>query len=266
MNNKLNVSYTPDDSVHLYAQWAEGFRVGFGQPLPDASVCDVDNDGKLDFTGAALNSRVDSDSTENFELGGKFELFDGRMVLNTAVYRIDWVDIPVTVTNTTDLCPFNTNIQVNSGEARSEGVELEAQYRATQNLKLALAASYTDTEFVSEGENAIGEKGARLPLAARFNGNASIEYNFTAFENPAYIRTDYTYVGSYLTDVFGNQPEAGGYGKWNLRAGLKFENFSVDLYGTNITNADELVMVATGASSGYRLPPRVIGLDISYFF
>ena len=39
---KANLSFTPNTDTHLYAQWAEGFRLGKGQPVPSPVVCDVD--------------------------------------------------------------------------------------------------------------------------------------------------------------------------------------------------------------------------------
>ena len=98
-NFKANLSYTPNEDTLIYLQWSEGFRLGQGQSAPPPS-CDTDNNGKLDFTEGDITNRVEADTTENFELGGKFTLLDNRLTLNTALFRIDWSNLPVSITNT----------------------------------------------------------------------------------------------------------------------------------------------------------------------
>ncbi len=259
---KLNISYKPNDDIFLYGTWAQGFRIGMGQSLPPSELCDVDSDGKLDFTDAELKSSVGSDSTTNFELGAKLTFLDSRLTVNTALYRINWKDIPVRVFNTSDACSANFSITVNGGEARSRGLELETQYYVVDNLKIMLAAAYTDTEFLNDN---VGGKGERLPLTPEVNGNLAIEYSFDLAGNESFIRSDYTYVGGFYTDVPRNFPKSGDYWQWNLRAGVSFDNFSVEIFGNNLTD-EYALMGLQSVNFGYLLPPRIIGLDIGYRF
>ena len=56
---KANLSFTPNEDTLIYAQWSEGFRLGKGQEIPRADLCDTDGDGELDFnTGGIITDRV----------------------------------------------------------------------------------------------------------------------------------------------------------------------------------------------------------------
>jgi outer membrane receptor protein involved in Fe transport len=91
---KANLSWEPSDDTLIYAQWSEGFRLGLINVPPNAA-CDADNDGRLDDVDFAVPDGIDSDTTENFELGFKTALANNRIRLNAALYHIDWEGIPV---------------------------------------------------------------------------------------------------------------------------------------------------------------------------
>ena len=260
--SKVNITYSPDEQSMLYAQWAQGFRLGLGQVLPSASTCDIDNDGKLDFTDAPLDPSVDSDSTTNIELGGKFTFLDQTLTLNTSLYRIDWEDIPVQVIDTSSTCPAFQSVLANSGEARSQGVEVEANYYATSNLQLSLSTSYTDAEFLTDG---IGNKGDRLPLSSKWNGTLGIEYSFYVVGYEAFIRSDYSYRSDHIVNA-GQTQKVDGYSKWNMRAGITVNQFDIEVYGKNLANNDDFTTVFAFGSLGFRIPPRVVGLEMRYSF
>ena len=259
---KANLSFTPNDDSLLYIQWSEGFRLGSGQVLPPSSLCDTDNDGKLDFTNASLDPSVSSDSTTNYELGSKFTLLDNRLTLNAAIYRIDWEEIPISVIDTSDVCPGNLPVIENAGEARSEGVELEARYFPTPNLQLSLSASYMDTKILTD---TLGTKGDRLPLAPRLNGVFGLQYDFQLAEYNAFVRSDYSYIGSFKSDGSFFLPEAESHGKLDMKVGLAVDQWSFEIYGRNLTNQDALV-IGTNATEGRRTLPRMIGVEVNYTF
>ena len=261
-NYKLNIAYTPNDESLLYIQWSEGFRLGSGQVLPPASICDIDNDGKLDFTNGSLDPSVESDTTTNYELGGKFNLIDKRLTLNVTLYRIDWENIPVNVFDTSDVCPGNLAVIDNFGEARSEGVELETRYFATPNLQLSLSASYMDTEILTDN---LGPQGGRLPLAPRFNGIVGMQYDFEWQGHTAFLRSDYSYIGDFISDALFPLPDAEAHGKWNIRAGIAINQWTLEVYANNLTNEDALT-IGQDVTAGRRVIPRIIGFEAGYQF
>ncbi|WP_411818657.1 TonB-dependent receptor [Hyphococcus sp. DH-69] len=255
---KAGVDIKPNEDALIYGLWSQGFRLGFGAAVPSPSVCDTDNNGLLDFTDLPLGtSQLQSDTTENIEVGGKFSLFDNRVVLNTAVYRIDWDDIPVGILGDNPVC----NATINGGKARSQGVEIETGIQLTEGLHLQLSGSYVDAEF----KNAlVGQVGDRLPMSPDFNGYAGLQYDFDLYGKKSYFRADITYVGGFST---GNAipTQSGDYIRLDLNAGVEFDKFDIRVFADNLTNEED-VTVSFFLDRGWRLRPRTVGLQLGYRF
>ena len=257
---KLNASYSYNEDVLFYATYSEGFRLGQPTTPPVAAACDTDNDGLFDGTSFPINpGALDSDTLESSELGVKLSLLESRLVVNAAVYNIDWRGIPVTITSPTECGNF---LEVNAGKARSRGLELEAISYLRDGLSARFGTSYVNAELTEDAAG-LGEKGTRLPGAPEFTANFGLQYDFTVSGHDAYARGDYFYIGEYYSFINRAFEQAGDYGRLDMRAGIGFENFSVALFGTNLTNEDALVGVA-GPVEGWRIRPRTIGVEIRY--
>ncbi len=259
---KANLSYTPNDDSLVYAQWAQGFRVGQGtSPAAPATVCDLDNDGLLDGTGVPVNpGALKSDTLDSYEVGSKFSLFDRRMNIAVAAYHIEWDGIPVSVLAVPN-CGFG--VKVNAGKATSDGIEIESDIYLTDSLTLSLSGSYLDSKLA--GDSSLGAKGTRLPSAAKVNMYAAALYDFEAFGYPAYARLDANYVSKFNNDIAQTFEEAGGYTTVNLRTGIQKGNVSIDFYASNLTNADQIVYTLI-TNRSYRLRPRTVGIELGYEF
>jgi iron complex outermembrane receptor protein len=246
----------------LYAQVSEGFRLGRGQArLPLG--CDVNNDGLLDHTEGVITDKIDADTTENFELGGKFTLLDNRLTLNAAIFRIDWTNLPVRIINTTEACLNNIAIENNLGEARSEGVELEGSFAVTADLLVNFSAAYMDAELTET--RAPFEVGDALPYAPKSSASLGVQYDFELADSPSFVRADMSYVGEYENGPQqNNYPTSGDYTKVNIRAGMNLnESWSLGLYVNNLldedaTTIDEFV--------DFRVTPRKLGFEARYNF
>ena len=258
---KVNVAYTLDENSLIYAQWSQGFRLGKIVRPPSSDICDVNNDGIFDGTNVDINTQsgLDSDNLDNYELGGKFTLMDNRLVINSAIYHIDWDGIPLTVFGS---CTQGN--ELNAGEARSQGLEIETAFHLSESLSLDLGVSYVDVEL-TKSLSGVGNKGDRLPYTPRSTASIGIDYTFSVGKYDSFVYANYAYVGSFHGDIGETSMEAGDYGKLNVRAGIALsDHLSVDIYGTNLTNSDEPVYV--GFLGSNRLTPRQMGLDVRYQF
>ena len=265
---KVGLDYKPNDQALLYATWSQGFRLG--QTIDESSsftlfrdVCDANHDGRIDGTNYPYASKVTlkSDRLNNLELGGKFTMLDGRLNLNAALYRIDWRDVPVAVAVAVN--GLGCSAQFNGGKARSQGVELEAVWRATDQLDVSLSGSLTDTEYL---DDLSGQRGQRLPFSPKYNARVGVQYNFDLWGKKAFLRSDLAYVGRTGTGF--NPPDVtltDAYRNWGARAGMAFERFNVELYGTNLTGENALVGVYN-LNRGWRLEPRMIGVGVDFTF
>ena len=260
--NKINLSYTPNDETLLYAQWTQGFRLG--RPLQSVvnPACDADNDGVLDGTSLPVREgTLDADTTDNYELGGKISLMDQRLTVNASLYYIEWTDLPITT-----VLPCAHTARFNGGDAEVRGFGLETNYFLSEALMMSFGISYNEGELSED--NSIGAKGDRLPLTPRSNASLGVEYNYQLFSYEGFFRADYSYVGSYYSDLKQDTEKLGGYDKLSLRAGISItDKFDVEVYGNNVTDSDELTLLVFGLSNrGVRVPPAQAGVDFRYKF
>lgn len=263
---KFNVSYSPTDDQMMYLAWSEGFRLGRPvQGLPPA-VCDVDSDGLVDGTGIPIAStgEIKTDYVDNYELGWKARLFDNRVQLSSAIYHITWAGIPVR--EFAECGTVSLAYTINAGDATSTGIEIESDIALSDNLSLHIGAGYADAELAEDAPS-LGEEGERLPGSPRINGNVGLQYDFALGNQPAFFRTDISYLGDYFVS-FGAaraEKESGDYTKVNARFGVSYGDMSFEVYGENLTNDDSYSFLSSSNTpNGYRLRPRTFGLLFRY--
>ena len=265
---KASLAFTPNENTLIYGQWSEGFRLGKGQQLPGEG-CDVDpEDGILDGTDGVITARVESDTTESLELGLKLSLLDNRLVVNTAVFKTDWDNLPVAIQGASSSTCLIAGIINNIGSAESQGIEVEATYLLNE-WAFSLSASYLDTARTNARPPL--EEGERLPLVPRTNASVGIQYNFNLNEYSGFIRTDISYVGTYASDQ--NQftfPDAGDYVDASLHLGITMNHWDLTFYGSNLTGNDD-ARFFIGGNFGSPVQdvsavPRKLGVKVSYSF
>ncbi len=267
---KASLSYKPVQSALMYASWAQGFRLG----RPDAGVplgaCDTDRDGLIDGTSVSIESTrgLESDFLDNYEIGGKFTLFDRRMAVDAAVYHIDWDGLPVNVRAPGCIYGYFAN----AGAASSDGVEVQASVFVSQGLKVDFGAGYTSAELSTDVPGFAGSprKGSRLPGSPKVSANLAAQYDFDVAGHKAFVRADSFYTGSFYGDFLQTPVmKAGDYIKVDARIGVAFGNLNTELFVRNLTDEDTFTWRGSSVSTpffGYRLRPRTIGVQLGYTF
>ncbi|MEJ0038004.1 MAG: TonB-dependent receptor [Gammaproteobacteria bacterium] len=260
---KVNLSYKATENSLLYAQWSQGFRLGKPQG-PSPVTCDVNHDGFVDgLDGVPVSGRnIDSDFLDSYELGGKFDLLENRMVINAAIYTIQWKGLPVSVA---PACGFP--VVLNAGHAKSRGAEIESAFSLARNLKLNVGASYVNAELDGDAPG-IGVDGARLPGSPKYQYNAGVQYSWDIAAVPLYVRADYAFVGGFYNNVRETGTVAGDFGQINMKLGATLKHVELSLFGNNLSNADNLTWVSSSYNDGraYRLRPRTVGVNALYRF
>lgn len=150
ITKRLALMYKADNGLSPYLSYAESFEPTIG----------LNGDGK-----AFKPLRG-----EQYELGVKYEPAEGFGLINAAIY-----DLREENRKAPD--PNNPLNQLQTGEARTRGLELEAVLHAARNWDLIATYSYTDSE-VLEGTNA----GKNLPSVPEHMASLWSQHRFSIGE------------------------------------------------------------------------------------
>ncbi len=140
---RLAVDWKPDlsftDETLLYFSYAHGYKAGGSNPPTYA--------GFGVRKSATRPKTFDAEFVDAFEIGSKNTLADGRVTLNAAAFYYDYKDYQIS--EIVDRSAFNRNF-----DTTVWGVEVEADWRPLENLRLGLKGGYEDTR-IADGEQAI---------------------------------------------------------------------------------------------------------------
>ncbi|MBB1306882.1 MULTISPECIES: TonB-dependent siderophore receptor [unclassified Pseudoalteromonas] len=199
---KVGVLYHPNTSATIYASYSEGFEPQGSETLIDET--DVNNGMKLD----AITS-------EQREIGIKWQLFDDRLLLTGAIFDISKEGTLVSEQLETPIGSFTSETN-QVGEQRHKGVEVSAQGAATDRLFVMASTMYLDANFerdeVLEGKRPTDAPKWSASLWTRYELNDAIAINAGAFyEGERFADSDNTITKDAYTRV-----DVGATYKFNL--------------------------------------------------
>ena len=193
--------WSPTAWANLYANLSTSFET--------PSLNQLENPAGPGFLEA-----LEAQTSSNYEVGVK-GLAGGRLRYEVALFRIDLED---------ELVPFEVAGDVffrNAGESTREGLEVAAEARISEGLRLTVAYSYNDFRYDRFAAN-----------GARFDGNALPGVPETqlfaelAWRHPGgwYATWDLLRVGElYANDANAAAARVDGYTVSNLRLGRRFQ-------------------------------------------
>jgi iron complex outermembrane recepter protein len=247
----------------LYARLASGYRPG--GPNLQGNVLLV-----------PINYRPDT--TRNYEIGVKSEVFDHTLFLDASVYYIKWNDIQLQLVNPISGIFYYAN----GSEAKSQGVELSAQVRPATGLTISAWVAWNDarlTEPMPPGASVVGDSGDRLPYSAPFSGNLSVEQTFPlaalAQGLTGFVGGSVFYIGDRVgqfASIYLSPPERQdlpSYAKLDLRAGVDYDTWKVNLYVNNVTDKRGVLdggLDLIPSNAYVYIQPRTVGITVSKSF
>ena len=245
-----NLTYRHSDDVMFYVTYAEGFRPGgFNR---------IDTD--------EVPKTYVSDEVTNYELGWKTTFLDGALRFNGAIYQIDWDGLQVGITD------FNISVitfTTNAADAEIQGFEGDLTWQPNDNLTLAAAWTFNDTEMgsVPAGVTDIAGEGSRLALAPKTQYNLSARYNWTESKFQPYAQVIYAYTGNQFSSiVVDNRFLQQSYNTIDASFGFDMDNWSVEIFGENLTD-ERAELFINSLDTDLRITtnrPRTIGIKVSY--
>jgi iron complex outermembrane receptor protein len=237
---RVSADYRLNDDVLLYLSMAKGLKTGGFNGVTAGTV-----------TIPVEERAFGPESNWTYEVGAKSLLLDKRLVLNVALFQVDWSDMQIQAlpSNTPAALVNNTPvIYRNLGDARSRGVEVESVFSLSDSWVFNLGFSVTDPTYkdgtlsfrfngrcddiVCPRSTAIG--GKTLPRTAKTQATAGLQYSSRfSSEIDFFIRGDVVYQSEMQAEEM-NLAQIPPRTLVNARAGLSRNNWELALWGKNI--------------------------------
>ena len=226
-----NASYFPNADVMVFGTISSGFKSG-----------GFNSEGV--FPALTREQRgFGPETTTNYELGIKSQLFDNSLQLNATLFRMDIEDFQ---DRAFDGISFVTR---NAGELRQQGLETDFIWAPLDQLTLTGGLSYLDSEFQDYTNASPLPGGAPQDLSGKsahfspeWQGSLVADWadTFTPISGTEYyLRGETQYMGDHNAGGNTNQnpqSEQDAYQLFNARLGLRADDKSweVNLWGRNL--------------------------------
>lgn len=242
------------------------------------------------FGAASIEEReFEQEETINYELGAKMELLNGKMRLNTALFRTVYDDFQA-VSFDPQTVAF---IVLNAGEQTTQGVDLDLSYRVTDGLTFTAKLEYLDAkygdfkgancsplaegvEFVTPGSSVCNLDGQTLPFAPKWSGSLMVDYIKAWKQSELYANLNNQFKTDHLTDPTQAPYSEEQYSVFNTRIGWRNDSWDISAWGKNITDetyaqgySGNVISGLVGLPTEYRVwlnDPRTYGLTVRYNF
>lgn len=245
-SGRASLDYQIADNVMVYGYAARGVK-----------------SGGINFSGGVGFETFDPETNWTYEAGVKASLWDGRAIVNAAVYYIDWTDLQSNAPATLDA----GDVVVNGIGATSKGIEIDASIDVTEKFNLRFATAINDPKY-SDGfidasiEGSCGVNTATNTVvslcSADVSGNQIARTSdFQLFVGSTYTEPDLVfgldgYVGANFShkasapDLSLNLLEQGASNVFNLRIGLRKDDLDIALWADNVLDAEYTERLGSG--------------------
>ncbi len=220
--------------------------------------------GFNDASAPSGKEAYDEEYSWLYEVGLKSMFMDQRLMFNVAGFytTIDDEQLPLFKTGTMQ------SYIANAGKSYRTGIEVESQYRLTEELKLSANVSWINARFEEYEDSAIGTDyaGNRVFLVPEYTYGIGLDYRH-ALKNGWSLagRIDLMGVGARYFDN-ANDVEADPYELVNVRFGVEGEHLSCFLWAKNLLDEEYTVFENTTAGIAEDGAPCTFGVSLDYNF
>lgn len=272
LSGQVGVSYRVTPDFMAYVQFARGHKsAGFNLLPYDPSTA---------IYGGAQD--VQGETSDNIEAGFKSEWLDHRLLLNVTAFDTKvknyQANQAVGVGNTA--IKFLANV----GSLRSKGVEVEAEARLAEGLRLKGFVAYDEATYASFHNSVCPAQttaltcdltGRQVAWAPKWTSNLSIDYSRSLFSGTtSYVNFDANWRSTQNTTItLDPAAQIKSYALASLRVGTLFRNDTLDVqvWADNLFDKAYYINLlgltkSTGLIQGYPGNPRTIGGTVRYRF
>jgi outer membrane receptor protein involved in Fe transport len=242
---RVTLTWRANDNVNIYANVAQGTKPGdINSSVPTLPNGDPDESKRV----------VDEEEAWNYELGAKSTLFGGRGLLNVAGYLMKVENQQLTQTITLASGLSNSFID-NVGKTDIWGIEVEGSTLIGEHVTTGVTYSYTKSEIQeyinqdqadllgSDGTEAdrlaLGSvAGQTTPRVPEHMLSLFARYQRPFGENGSwFVAGDFAFESAKFAQVH-NLIETGDRSLLGLQAGVEWNNWSLTIWGKNVTDDD----------------------------
>lgn len=238
LSPRLGLVWNPLEEHAFYASYSKTFTPVGGE--------------LIGLTPGDKNNNQDPQNTRLYEGGVKSDWLNGRLATTLSLYRLEMY-------NKRSKDPQDPTKVILTGLQRTEGVELSAHARLTDELYLRGGVAIQDAEQVKADADLQGKRPSNV---SRQNGQLFVGYQ--SGKLGWFGETGVTAVGDRFADN-ANTTTLPGYARFDARVGYRWQQWEAQLSAENLTDHDYFVS-ATSASQIMPGTPRQLHLTGSYRF
>ncbi len=243
ISGKAGLAYQVSEAVSTYATYSRGYKG------PAFNV----------FFNQAANQRnlIEAETVDAYEVGLKSELFGRRALVNIAGFWSKYDNFQAN--NFDTLNGIVITRLTNAGEVSTKGIELDSQFRVTQDFNLSAGVAYTDAQIDkfrdASGVLSSARKGEPLPLAPKWKLSVSGDYTIAPDNLPVdfHLTGTYSYTSGQTSDL-GNNPllHIHAYDLVNVGIAIsdKTDRYRLSLFVNNLFDQSFPLQIATGGPGG----------------
>lgn len=265
-SGRLQYQFNPQ--VMGYFSYARGFKAG--------------GFNGTDTTGNFATIPFKPEYVNAYELGLKSELLNNHLLVNVDAFRSNYSDLQTPVSLFTSSGVF-VSVVNNAGASRTQGVELETQWVATESFRVAANASYIDAYYLTypNGPATLAEQFAGAHSRDLSGRPTGVSPPFSASVTASYSRPMtnalnlLVELGPYFSSAYNMADDPlqhqGAYVRLDARLGINSADghWGIDVIGKNMTDRQIYTSIigstiATGTLYVTREEPRNVAVQVRY--
>lgn len=293
---KVTLSFTPNSSTNIYANWGIGFKSGGFNNTGSSALVNANFNIPVIGAGVTINDQFRKERSSAFEAGIKGSLFDNRVTFDLAGYY----------TRITDMQFFEffvgsfglLRVVSNIDRVEVKGVEFNTTARIVDGWKIFGSVNLTDSE-IKKNTSRPYTVGNKSPYTADYTINLGSQIDAPLNDSiDLVMRADYRITGPTWFHTVQDQTRAtifsqllpisalalpgfvgnanytvakrNAFGVLNLRFGLEGENWNLTAFADNMLDRkyinEAIPAIEFGGSFISPGARRLIGVEVGYKF
>lgn len=293
---KVTLSFTPNSSTNIYANWGIGFKSGGFNNTGSSALVNANFNIPAIGAGVTINDQFRKERSSAFEAGIKGSLFDNRVTFDLAGYY----------TRITDMQFFEffvgsfglLRVVSNIDKVEVKGVEFNTTARIVDGWKIFGSVNLTDSE-IKKNTSRPYTVGNKSPYTADYTINLGSQIDAPLNDSiDLVMRADYRITGPTWFHTVQDQTRAtifsqllpisalalpgfvgnanysvakrNAFGVLNLRFGLEGENWNLTAFADNMLDRkyinEAIPAIEFGGSFISPGARRLVGVEVGYKF